>query len=560
MSFRQIAVAGQDCYQLLTDGTVKQYNATSATWEVIDQQEDNVEIVGGTYVGLRRESGHAYKFNRRYWEHLHTGVTRLWGWKDRFWLRKEGSSILWYKGPETHGEWKIRSYYFLTKDLIMVQNNIYQLAENGQISSYCSPEGWTFIDPSTDAIAIATDNNNLFKLQKNGFIYRFKGQENWQLVGSEKNIVEIAGGIAGLFTRHRDGTVYKFLGDLSWQVSDVNTDNVHLAVAASAYRVNDKGEIHRLEATGAWTLLEDNPVVPPEERRTPTGVEPKYTYDGPYNNRSSTLLRIASGAAGQNGLVGALGDAFIKFRVSKGFDVCKVAWCESNTSNSLNYLNDGTVDAAITCSPPAAAAAIDEGIALDPVHYIFREHLLLVGPPSNPANLNPNSDITTMFSTIYRAAVAGNTYPSVLFSHRRDRSTTNLIESTLWKKVNQGPMEINPFPEHINSSSDERDACDASLALHAAANWQQYTLTEYSTYCLNTVHHDRLAIYKRGQDDDPSDLLFMPGYLLVSARARNPILAEQFAAWAAGPEGQAVVDGFKIYNKHSAYSATLGEG
>ncbi len=39
-------------------------------------------------------------------------------------------------------------------------------------------------------------------------------------------------------------------------------------------------------------------------------------------------------------------------------------------------------------------------IATSPSYYAFRDHFLLVGPPSNPANLGNSSDVLTMFSDL----------------------------------------------------------------------------------------------------------------------------------------------------------------
>jgi hypothetical protein len=50
MSFKQIAVIGKDCYQLLSDGTIKQFvrGPTHDSWDTIDKNPDNVELAPGT--------------------------------------------------------------------------------------------------------------------------------------------------------------------------------------------------------------------------------------------------------------------------------------------------------------------------------------------------------------------------------------------------------------------------------------------------------------------------------------------------------------------------------
>ncbi|RAK96934.1 uncharacterized protein BO80DRAFT_365193 [Aspergillus ibericus CBS 121593] len=336
---------------------------------------------------------------------------------------------------------------------------------------------------------------------------------------------------------------------------DNHTDNVYIAVAASAYRVNTKGEIYQL-VSGAWLLLEDKPF---DERPTPTDIQP-VIYDKHCRNPSPTILRIAGGAAGQSGLIQALSDAFNKFRVSEKFDPCRVAWYKTSPSESLRYLNDGIVDVVITRNSVEVATALNQSIRLSPLgsYLIFREPLLLVGPLSNPANLDPNSDIITMFRTLRQAAQldytprnAGTTDPSASFETRGDGSATHLRECQLWeevRKVDQPPhlpaffpyIPINRYPPLTKAN------IDASLNLYGAANLGYYTLTESSMYRLKPELHTKLTVYKHGQLNDPNDLLVLQGHLLVGARAQYPALAEHFAAWAAGPAGQSIVRDFRI--------------
>lgn len=186
-------------------------------------------------------------------------------------------------------------------------------------------------------------------------------------------------------------------------------------------------------------------------------VAPDAIYDGGYNSTNSTiLLNIGNGGAGQSGLIGgtlfspiqcllcwltwliiALANAFIQQSVKNGSSPFRVAWYTSDTTETINYLQSGTVDVGITYSPTAEQIAINEGIALSPSYYIFRDHFLLVGPPSNPAGLSNSSDILTMFSDIYDTAQAANTTPPVRFLTRYDKSATNIKDSYLWISIGQ---------------------------------------------------------------------------------------------------------------------------
>ncbi|PTU23672.1 hypothetical protein P175DRAFT_0468385 [Aspergillus ochraceoroseus IBT 24754] len=374
-------------------------------------------------------------------------------------------------------------------------------------------------------------------MQKNGLIYRLDGQK-WERIGADLRTVEIAAGDAGLFQRQKDGRLYKYVGQTSWQLSDPHPDNTHLAIASSAYRVNSKGEIYILRNNGIWELLKDTPNnTSPKE--SPVGVQPEQVYDGGYPNSSQVLLRIGNGAAGQSGLIQDLGEAFIKYRVAHGFPPFKVAWYKSDTTESIRYLKDGIVDVAITYTPAAEDIAIKQGIAQSPSHYLFREHLMVVGPKSNPAKLNPTSDIIDVMTALYTAAEAGNTTPPVRFLSRYDKSATNIKDSELWIKIGQVPWASK------YSTWYHQYVAYPTQALAAAAALQEYTLTDWGTYLsVDKSVQQQLIIYKRGSDN-AGDLLLMPAHLLVGTKAQDLALAKEFASWATSQEGQTVIKEFR---------------
>ena len=90
-------------------------------------------------------------------------------------------------------------------------------------------------------------------------------------------------------------------------------------------------------------------------------------------------LRIATGGAGQSGLLRALADAFIDDQIRE--TKCPpfaVAWIKSDTTASFNHLADSSADLSITYNAAAEQTAIAQGIA-DKRVYAWRDHFLLVG-------------------------------------------------------------------------------------------------------------------------------------------------------------------------------------
>ncbi|KAI0407016.1 putative extracellular tungstate binding protein [Xylaria palmicola] len=269
--------------------------------------------------------------------------------------------------------------------------------------------------------------------------------------------------------------------------------------------------------------------------------KPSAIYDGGFNSTNATIgLRIGNGGAGQSGLVGLLADEFIKDSVKKGSAPFRVAWYTSDTTYSIEYLGTGLLDVGITYSPAAEQIAVDQGIATDPVYYVFRDHFLFVGPAANPANISTEDDIATIFSDLHAAAESGvKTDPSVKFLSRYDKSATNIKESMIWAGIGQVPWAT-------AYSTWYHQFIDFPIqALTAAILLEEYTITDRGTMLsLDAELANRTVVYKAGSDA-AADPLLNPAHLLVGARAPNPGRAVAFAEWVVSDRGQAVIAGFR---------------
>lgn len=115
-------------------------------------------------------------------------------------------------------------------------------------------------------------------------------------------------------------------------------------------------------------------------RKSPGGIQPTEIYHGTTNDcRVPVKLRIATGGAGQSGLLKALADSFIDDLVSQ--TKCPpfaVSWIKSDTTASFNHLADGSADLSITYNAAAEQIAIAQGIA-DKDVFAWRDHFMLVG-------------------------------------------------------------------------------------------------------------------------------------------------------------------------------------
>ena len=126
--------------------------------------------------------------------------------------------------------------------------------------------------------------------------------------------------------------------------------------------------------------MASRPQLDASARMGPGGIQQTEIYCGKAMDcRVSVKLRIATGGAGQSGLLKALADAFIDDLVSQ--TECPpfaVSWIKSDTTASFHHLADGSADLSITYNSAAEQIAIAQGIAEEHV-YAWRDHFMLVG-------------------------------------------------------------------------------------------------------------------------------------------------------------------------------------
>ncbi|KAJ5086553.1 hypothetical protein NUU61_007860 [Penicillium alfredii] len=278
-------------------------------------------------------------------------------------------------------------------------------------------------------------------------------------------------------------------------------------------------------------------------------VDPAAVYTAGHNSSSNNVqLRIGNGGAGQSGLIEVLANAFIKSSMRNGSDPFAVAWYKSDTTESINYLKDDTIDVGITYTPAAEQIAIKKGIAKSPAWYAWRDHFLLVGPSSNPAKLNKRDDVKTMFSDIYTTAEQGTSDPPVRFLTRYDKSATNIKDSQLWIDIGQVPWAT------AYSKWYHQYIAYPIQALTAAILLKEYSITDRGTYLSIPVSlQNQTTIYKAATDD-AADPLLNPAHLLVGKKPKNEKMADKFAGWIVSAEGQKAITGFKK-GGHQLYTA-----
>ncbi|KAJ1309953.1 hypothetical protein OPQ81_006712 [Rhizoctonia solani] len=291
-------------------------------------------------------------------------------------------------------------------------------------------------------------------------------------------------------------------------------------------------------------------------------ITPSAVYYGVGKNATDGVpvrLKISNGGAGLSGLVGALANAFIDYKVeqNKTEQPFAIAWVRGDTTETINYLRSGQADIGITYNKAAECQAVSDGVAGRRV-YGFRDHFYLAGPPSNPAGLkefkagSENENILTQFQKIVRTGNNDTLVPPTRFLTRYDKSATNIKDSELFVAVGQVPWAYaysKWYHQYVAYPID---------ALTAAAKLGEYTITDRGTWLSTpTDVTSQLVRYNEGQDDPiqstegqpegPADPLLNPAFFLTGSKIceSNKQLADDFLTWTISERGQKVIEDFR---------------
>ncbi|KAG6853764.1 hypothetical protein C0991_001594 [Blastosporella zonata] len=296
-----------------------------------------------------------------------------------------------------------------------------------------------------------------------------------------------------------------------------------------------------LSSLAVGALAASHASVTPFHRRDTNGtvLRPSAVYNGNYTEATELRLRIANGGAGQSGLIGAWANAFIQYCVeNRTMTPFQVGWYLGDTTASLAYIAAGEVDIAVTYNEAAEQQSLQSKAASQRV-YGFRDHFLLVGPPSNPAALDAdNDDVLQMFNKIVSTGNVDAVTPpadraAVRFLSRFDKSATNIKESSLFVTIGQVPWA---FAYSIWYHQYPRFPLQA---IQAASLLSEYTLTDRGTWLSSpSTVTDALQIFKAGSDN-ATDLLLNPAHVLLSSKAdpANEDIWTTFMEWVVSADG-----------------------
>jgi len=212
------------------------------------------------------------------------------------------------------------------------------------------------------------------------------------------------------------------------------------------------------------------------------------------------------------------------FKQKTGIDVKVVA---QGTGQALDTARRGDADVVFVHAKSAEEKFLSEGFGVKRYPVMYND-FVLIGPQSDPVGIK-GKDIVTALQTIKDKAA--------LFISRGDRSGTHIAEINLWQDAGIDIAKDNgPWYREIGQGMG------AALNMASASN--AYVLSDRGTW-LAFKNRGDLVIVVEGD----KRLFNQYGVMLVNPAKYPSVkkdLGQQFIDWLISPEGQNVIDGYKI--------------
>jgi tungstate transport system substrate-binding protein len=206
------------------------------------------------------------------------------------------------------------------------------------------------------------------------------------------------------------------------------------------------------------------------------------------------------------------------FEAQTGFKVKVVA---VGSGAALKLGEEGNADVLLVHSPAAEATFMSNGFGTDR-RLVMHNYYIIVGPASDPAGIASASSTVDAFAKI---AASG-----AQFISRADKSGTNTMELSLWKKA-----AITPTGQPWYVETGQGMGATLTIASEKAA----YTLTDRATFLTNQKNLDLVPLYQ-------SDAALLNAYHVIVVNhdkwpTTNLDGANAFANYVVSLAGQAVI-------------------
>ncbi|HKI53234.1 MAG TPA: substrate-binding domain-containing protein [Anaerolineales bacterium] len=199
-------------------------------------------------------------------------------------------------------------------------------------------------------------------------------------------------------------------------------------------------------------------------------------------NQNKSLLLVSTTSTQDSGLLDILLPAF---EAQSGYQVRLVA---TGSGQALKIGELGNADVILLHSPDAEKEFIANGFGIDR-RLVMHNDFVIVGPPSDPASVQSQSELDSVFEVIYSSAST--------FVSRGDESGTHVKELAIWKNAGLDPhgqswyLETGQGQGNTLSIASEKGGyalVDRGTFLAYKSNLNLEILFEGDPFLLNVYH------------------------------------------------------------------------
>jgi tungstate transport system substrate-binding protein len=198
------------------------------------------------------------------------------------------------------------------------------------------------------------------------------------------------------------------------------------------------------------------------------------------------------------------------------------------TGQAIRLGEAGDVDAILVHSRKAEEAFIAGGYGIHRTEIMYND-FVLIGPKSDPANINAAPDVTNALTAIKSSESA--------FVSRGDDSGTHKKELSLWKAANHAPSEF-------SASWYRSTGSGMGAALNTASGMDAYIMSDRASW-LNFGNKGDLALLFSG---DPV-LFNQYAYLPVNSQKHphvNKAAVAKLEAWLTSDQAKSLINGYTL--------------
>ncbi len=242
---------------------------------------------------------------------------------------------------------------------------------------------------------------------------------------------------------------------------------------------------------------------------------------------AETRLRMSTTTSTENsGLLGVLLPPF------EAANDCKVDVIAVGTGKALKLGENGDVDVVFVHARQAEERFVAEGYGVKR-HAVMHNDFVIVGPRDDPSGLSEAGSAVDAFRRLAERRVP--------FVSRGDDSGTHKKERSLWREAGIRPAG--------GWYSEVGQGMGATLRI--ADEKRAYTLSDRGTFIALGDKLDLVVVFQ----GDPA--LYNPYGIIAVNPERHPHvnleLARRFIAYVTGPEGQKVIQGYRVKGRQLFY-------